>query len=668
MCGIFGLIGRPESEGPKSWTSTLKKLAVDSQTRGKDSSGLCLVSREAGSVFVAKTDSSVKELLRNKVVMSQLSAATEDTSIPVLAFGHARLVTNGSQLNHENNQPVCKNGYVVIHNGIIVNTEQIWNDFPTLNHDLEIDTEVLPVLVDYFQESESLSMEAALLKAVSYCRGTISLAMLSEKTGELVLYTNNGSLYTLVNDTSGSMFFASEIYPLQKAQKNLAGSSWTIKHIEPNEGIVYSHSTFETRSFTSSQFNKSNQAEAVIWTLDYRSIEANTASDSLVLDLNELHLQSGAAREQAMLIYPLEKIEELKRCTKCILPETFPFIEFDDHGECNYCKNYVPKSGSNSLDKFLELVEPYRRKDGYEALIPFSGGRDSSYAVHLLKKELGMNVVTYTYDWGMVTDLARRNIARMCGDLGVENIIVAADVKWKRDNIKANLKAWLKDPKLGMIPLFMAGDKFFFYYAYKVKKQLGIDLEIWGENFLENTNFKVGFAGLSPEWDKERVYSISAQRKMKLFGYIGKNVMTNPSYVNQSVLDSMGSFASRYWTPKAHYFSLFDYYRWDENKINDVLLNEYDWEKSIDTQSTWRIGDGTASFYNYVYTLVAGFSENDTFRSNQIREGMITREQALELVKVENKPRYNSLKWYLEIVGLDFEETVKVLNNIPKLY
>ena len=41
----------------------------------------------------------------------------------------------------------------------------------------------------------------------------------------------------------------------------------------------------------------------------------------------------------------------------------------------------------------------------------FGGGRDSSYGLHLLVKEFGMHPLTFTYDWGMVTDLARRNIA-----------------------------------------------------------------------------------------------------------------------------------------------------------------------------------------------------------------------------------------------------------------
>ena len=35
---------------------------------------------------------------------------------------------------------------------------------------------------------------------------------------------------------------------------------------------------------------------------------------------------------------------------------------------------------------------------------------------------------------------------------------------------------------------------------------------------------------------------------------------------------------------------------------------------------------GTAAFYNYIYYTLAGVSEHDTFRSNQIKEGQITRE------------------------------------------
>ena len=60
-----------------------------------------------------------------------------------------------------------------------------------------------------------------------------------------------------------------------------------------------------------------------------------------------------------------------------------------------------------------------------------SGGRDSCYQLHILAKELGLKPIAYTYDWGMVTDIARRNCSRMCQKLGLEHIIVSADIRKK---------------------------------------------------------------------------------------------------------------------------------------------------------------------------------------------------------------------------------------------
>ena len=98
------------------------------------------------------------------------------------------------------------------------------------------------------------------------------------------------------------------------------------------------------------------------------------------------------------------------------------------------------------------------------------------------------------------------------------------------------------------------------------------------------------------------------------------------------------------------------------------MLNHYDWEKAPDTSTTWRIGDGTAALYNYIYYTVAGFTEHDTFRSNQIREGQLTREEALTLVEGENQPRYQNIRWYLDALGMDFKDVIDIINSIPKLY
>ena len=219
-----------------------------------------------------------------------------------------------------------------------------------------------------------------------------------------------------------------------------------------------------------------------------------------------------------------------------------------------------------------------------------------------------------------------------------------------------------------MIPLFMAGDKYFFYYSNKIVKENNLHLSIWGSSPLENTDFKAGFTGIKPSFDKKRIDELKLTNKIRLARFFGGSYLGNTAYINSSLVDTFGSFASRYVIKRRGYFQLFDYIKWDENDVDSLIINEYNWEKSIDTDSTLRIGDGTAAFYNYIYYTVAGFSEFDTFRSNQIREGQLTRERALELITNENRPRYENLRWYLDIVGLDFKNTIKIINNIPKLY
>ena len=67
--------------------------------------------------------------------------------------------------------------------------------------------------------------------------------------------------------------------------------------------------------------------------------------------------------------------------------------------------------------------------------------------------------------------------------------------------------------------------------------------------------------------------------------------------------------------------------------------------------------------------MLAGFTENDTFRSNQIREGLLSRDQGLEMIEEENRPRWNSIKWYCDTIQIDFEETIDIINRIalPRL-
>ena len=140
-------------------------------------------------------------------------------------------------------------------------------------------------------------------------------------------------------------------------------------------------------------------------------------------------------------------------------------------------------------------------------------------------------------------------------------------------------------------------------------------------------------------------------------------MLESPSYFNSSLWDTISGEYYRSYHKKRDYYHIFDYWRWDENTIDNLLLNEYDWETAPDTKTTWRIGDGTAAFYNYIYYTVAGFTEHDTFRSNQIRAGLLDRKTALNYVLQENVIGAESLKWYFDTISINAQSALQVINS-----
>jgi predicted glutamine amidotransferase len=676
MCGIFGVIASADAQLKKEDVKKLVlKLFLLSESRGKESAGMAIHHVKDNTISVLKHSVAAGELIKTQEFQDffENNLASSFTngilSAPLAIMAHARLVTNGSQENNNNNQPVIHGECVAVHNGIITNVDELWTANPHMKRTLEVDTEVWLALLQQEMQTSN-DWRASVSNAFAKMEGSVTSCVFHAASEQVLLCTNNASLY--YSKAKGCLLFASENFILNTALEesgvmaayNFTGSTWS----EPYSAQVFSMKDGESKGF----LLKEKGAEKVDFLRKRDLSRIDNLSPDKALDFSKVDETVNLLKHsplRKMLEFNIDAIKKLKRCSKCLLPETFPFIRFDAKGECNYCGRYIVKNQGKREQEFKQMMEKYRSRDGKpDCIIPFSGGRDSSYGLHYIVHELKLHPITYTYDWGMVTDLARRNIARVCGKLGIENIIVSADLPMKRENIRKNVEAWLKQPSLGIIPLFMAGDKQFFYFVNQVKKQTGIPLDIWSTNSLETTDFKVGFCGVRPTFDKTRPDYLPLKSKIALMSYYGMQFLKNPAYLNSSIKDTLHSFWSYYAEPRTNFYQLFDWIKWDEKQIESTLLNEYNWELSPDTTTSWRIGDGTAPFYNYIYYTVAGFSEFDTFRSNQIREGLITREEGLAKIYDENRPRFESMHWYLDVIGVDFEKAIKVVNKIPKLY
>ncbi|OUU62632.1 MAG: glucosamine 6-phosphate synthetase [Alphaproteobacteria bacterium TMED62] len=606
MCGIFGVIG--EGEGTEE---IIKRLSKFAEKRGKDSSGILYYNEHYN---INKADFSITKLIK-KINFKNSK----------VFLGIGRLITNDNM----ENQPYSEGEVCVFHNGIIVNDSNIFKN-ENIKRKSNLDTEIFHALTKKYICNKDIDVDKIKNILFNKCFGTFSIALALPKLGKLILSSNHGSLY-------------------YGEKKNL---------------IIFSSEKFHLHSLNCKKIKKLNNKLKIL-NIPQSDRLPITIKEFKVNRINLVPKNNFLDTDRNLLA---QDFPTLVRCTKCLLPHTFPFIKFNEEGVCNYCLNHKKKSKLKPKEELFKILEYYRKKNKEDCIVPFSGGRDSSYALHIIVKELNMKPITFTYDWGMTSDIGRRNISRVCSKLKVENIIVSADIQFKRKNIRKNILAWLKNPHLGMVNLFTAGDKHFYKYIEEVKKQTTIKLNLWGYSPFEVTHFKSGFLGYPPDFDMDRIYSHGVIKQIKYQYLRAKAFVANPSYFNMSIWDTLSGEYYRSFKKKQDYHYIYDYWSWNERLINKTLIKEYDWELADDTNTTWRIGDGTAGFYNYIYYTIAGFTEHDTFRSNQIREGVMSRQEGLKLVEEENRPRYQNIAQYLEVLNLDFKTVIETINNVPKLW
>jgi predicted glutamine amidotransferase len=516
VCGIFGVLCKSDSRvDPDLARSLAVALLRHSETRGRQAAGLAVHDGERIEVY--KQSVPVREFLRSPKLDALLASAVSRLrdGRTIAITGHARLATNGTQVDSANNQPVVTRGAVALHNGIVVNDRAL-----AARHGIvpesELDTEVLAALL-----RERLNKTGDLVDATrstfAEIEGTASLAMLFDDLDVMLLATNTGSLFELATETGALSVFASERYILQRVleDESLARQLGRVR-IEPLEA---------------------GRALAV----ELRELRRH--GFALAPARPEAALAAAPSERRVSIVDHSSRLDQLRRCTRCVLPETFPFVRFDAQGVCAYCRTWKPIRVKGH-DALLREVEPYRSRDGSpDVIVAFSGGRDSSYGLHYVKTVLGMNPLAFTYDWGLVTDLARRNCARVCGKLGVEHIIRSADITAKRRYVRKNIQAWLKKPELGMVSLFMAGDKEFYAHARQLRKETGIKLVIFCTgNLIEEARYKTGLMGVPQDDDAMVLPNMSGRNKLGMLWYFAKNYLKNPAYLNESLLDTANAF------------------------------------------------------------------------------------------------------------------------------
>lgn len=334
-------------------------------------------------------------------------------------------------------------------------------------------------------------------------------------------------------------------------------------------------------------------------------------------------------------------------CTRCIIDDTVPGVEFDNDGVCNYCNDYnvldekFPRNAATEkrLKNVIKEIQNSGKKNKCDCVIGVSGGMDSSYMLYMAVK-LGLRPLAVHFDNGWNTEQSISNLKKAVEKLKVDLWTYVVDREEFKDLQISFLKASVPDAE---IPTDIAIKS----VLYRAAVKHGIKYVLYG-----GSNFRT--EGKMPvEWTyMDGRYINDVQSK---FGTVKLN-----TFPNLTIFDIL------YFTyiKRIKIIRILDYLDFEFNNVLKLLKSELDWEYygGKHYESTF-----TKFLQSYILPVKFGIDKRQVHYSALIRSGQISREEALNRMK---KPPYDENrisqdKEYvckkLDITESEFEE----LMNLP---
>jgi len=346
----------------------------------------------------------------------------------------------------------------------------------------------------------------------------------------------------------------------------------------------------------------------------------------------------------------------VKKCVKCVLPESYPGIAFSEEGVCNYCLTHR-KREYRGEEELRTIIGRYKgHYEDYDCIVGLSGGRDSSYLLHYAVKVLNLRVLAYTVDHGFLPEQTKSNIDVMTKMLNVEHVVEKHD--HTKRCIKHFISSWMHRPSPAMVSSMCTGCRLGMILGFlTTARRYRIPLFLTGGGEPETSFATRFFTAGSNE---------GAKGHSLLVGYI-LEMLRNPAYLLSPTY--LATVCGEYifcfsnlpmlWkliSPDQEIVQIFDYIEWNEEEILSVITKELKWETYSYSKSTWRSDCKINLLKNYLYEKTIGFTKNDELLSNMVRENMITREEALERLASENVVPEQFVIEFLDGLGLDFHD------------
>ena len=319
----------------------------------------------------------------------------------------------------------------------------------------------------------------------------------------------------------------------------------------------------------------------------------------------------------------------MRVCNRCIQPDTRPGIYFNDQGVCGACLWEEEKKEIDweSREKELEGIVDWAKntaKGNYDCAIGVSGGKDSTKQALTARDKLGLRCLLVNCEPEGITEIGRHNIENL-KKLGFDVINLRPNPKVMKLLIKRDFYKYLNPVKITEFPLYAS--------TYIIADKFDIPLIIQGDNpglTLGTSLTGVGTDSNAMKADELQTLSSGWKEYVEVEGVEEKDLYL--FHYNRKKLEEKGY--------KAIWLNYF-LKEWSNHK-NAVFSKEHGlrWRsenfdrESVGTYLPYFQLDGDLTQVNQLLKYIKfGFGQCLDHVCYDLREGRITRDEAIELVK-----------------------------------
>ncbi len=317
----------------------------------------------------------------------------------------------------------------------------------------------------------------------------------------------------------------------------------------------------------------------------------------------------------------------MQYCKKCVMPATRPGIKFNEQGICSGCQSYEKRKDidwDKRWQEFEAICDKYRGMNGpgnYDCAVAVSGGKDSHFQVHLMKNVMHMNPILFSVEDNFpMTEAGRHNIQNISEEFGCNIISLKPDIKAQKKLMRYMFEnygkpTWFIDRLIYTFPLLMA-------------EKFNTPLLVYGEN----VSYEYGGADYEETYSARQILkngvasNVSEAELIEKAGVTTEDLALTRS-LSPDLLEKLDPIYISYFTP----WNSFKNYEFASKHGFRSLQHE--WRRSQCLDDFDQIDSRAYLVHSWLKYPKFGHASATDHAARMVRYGMVTREEACELVK-----------------------------------